>query len=156
MQISGICSGNLQLQMMNNSHVRPSEEEIFNRIDSNGDGSIDKSEMEAMAAKRPMQNAEAPDVEEMFDRFDSDGNGLLNEDEAAAMHEEMLQKTQSMRPAGGPPGGMSQMMNMQSEEEEEEQGLSFILNSAMESYSAQESYSDSYIAAALLQSEWLV
>ena len=72
-------------------------DEIFGRMDANGDGSVDAAENEAFAKK---------EIEERFKRLDKDGSGTVSKAEFA---EGMARMRQAMggggRPGQGGPGG---------------------------------------------------
>jgi Ca2+-binding EF-hand superfamily protein len=68
---------------------------LFNKIDQNGDGSIDKTEMESIRSKN------GPSVEDIFTKLDSDQDGVIGKNE----YEEALSKIRTQQPPGPPPTG---------------------------------------------------
>lgn len=72
----------------------------FEKMDSNGDGSIDETELQAFADKFSQKTGTELDVKETLATYDADGNGVLNQEETDKM-------MSSFREAmGPPPGGM--------------------------------------------------
>jgi Ca2+-binding EF-hand superfamily protein len=72
------------------------QEEMFTHSDSNGDGSIDASELSTMAANGPEGG---PSAEDLLAELDTDGNGTVSRAESDAGIERM----QEDRPPGPPP-----------------------------------------------------
>jgi Ca2+-binding EF-hand superfamily protein len=70
-------------------------QDLFKKIDTNSDGSIDKTEMESILSKN------GPSVEDIFTRLDSDQDGVIGKNE----YEEALSKIRTQQPPGPPPGG---------------------------------------------------
>ena len=93
--ISGIGSS-MDLSQM--ASMRSQKGNPFKKIDSNGDGSLDKSESVSMAEQISEMTGQSVDADEMFSDLDSDGDGLLS-------HEEF----EAGRPQGPPPGMMKMM-----------------------------------------------
>jgi len=67
---------------------RPSEEEMaarrremFSKVDGNGDGGIDKTELSDFLSKGPGKSSAVSNLEEKFSEFDSDGSGTLSQEE---------------------------------------------------------------------------
>lgn len=78
----------------------PDPEEMFNSIDTNGDGVISQEELEAMFDDIAAQNGESIDSEEAIASYDEDGDGALNQDEMDTM---MTELRESMGPPPPPP-----------------------------------------------------
>ena len=89
--ISGIGSFSDYSQM---SSMRSRMENPFEKLDSNGDGSLDKTEISSMAEKLSEMRGESVDAGQIISKLDSDGDGLVNQEEFEAG-----------RPQG-PPSGM--------------------------------------------------
>jgi Ca2+-binding EF-hand superfamily protein len=66
---------------------------LFNKIDQDGDGSIDKTEMESVLSKS------GPSVEDIFSKLDTDQDGVIGKNE----FEEALSKLREHHPPGPPP-----------------------------------------------------
>ena len=81
--------------------IQQRQEEMFSKIDQNGDGSIDKSEFQVMSEKMSEMSGQSIDFEEVFSEIDTDGNGQLS-----------LEEMESFRPPR-PPQGMGMDMNSQ-------------------------------------------
>jgi Ca2+-binding EF-hand superfamily protein len=75
-------------------------QDLFKKIDTNGDGAIDKTEMGSVLSTN------GPSVEDVFTKLDSDQDGAIGENE----YETALSKLRPQRPPGPPPqvnGGAS-------------------------------------------------
>jgi Ca2+-binding EF-hand superfamily protein len=68
---------------------------LFDKIDQNGDGAIDKAEMESILSKN------GPSVEDIFTKLDSDQDGVIGKNE----YQEAPSKMRSQQPPGPPPVG---------------------------------------------------
>ena len=75
---------------------------ISERLDTDGDGKLSKSEFTSLKAPPAREGQEAPDTEEIFDRVDTDGDGALTVDELSS---DMAANKPSGPPPGGPGGG---------------------------------------------------
>ncbi len=71
-------------------------------IDTDGDGSISKAEMEAYG-QSVHGDADTGKADDIFGKMDADGDGVVSADEKTAFDDQM--KTQGPRGAGGPPPG---------------------------------------------------
>jgi Ca2+-binding EF-hand superfamily protein len=98
--INSISQSSTYLQSVSSTSAKARQEEMFAKMDTNGDGSIDKTEFAAFA---PPQQAGAsqqmPSVDEMFAQIDSDGDGSITKSEMEA-----LEKSHP-RPPKGPDSG---------------------------------------------------
>lgn len=72
------------------------QEEMFTKVDANGDGSIDASELSTMAANGPKGG---PSTDELLAELDTDGDGAVSRAESDAGIERMHEN----RPPGPPP-----------------------------------------------------
>jgi hypothetical protein len=101
---------------LQSSRASAMKDRLFAKVDSNGSGSVDKTELQGMLdhiASKTGQSAGSAD--DLLGKMDSDGNGSLNQDELdAAMKSLMPAPSSTMefatRRAGGegsgpPPGG---------------------------------------------------
>jgi len=68
-------------------------EEMFTRIDQNGDGQLDQSEMEAFSTEMAERTGQSASTEDIFSIADTNGDGVISKDEF-----------DSARPPGPPPG----------------------------------------------------
>lgn len=76
------------------------KDDLFTKVDSNQDGSLDESEVASFADKMSEMTGQSSDAAEMMAMFDSDEDGAVSESEFA-----------SARPQGPPPpmmGGMQE------------------------------------------------
>lgn len=111
--ISGIGSSSMSMSAMMRG-VDPSkmQEKMFAKVDGNGDGGIDKTELGQFTAKLESMGMRAPEgkgVDEAFGKFDADGSGAISKDELKAGMES-LQKSGAM--PFGPFGGQSMSTSM--------------------------------------------
>ncbi|MFH2055334.1 MAG: EF-hand domain-containing protein [bacterium] len=65
--------------------IQQMREQMFARTDQNGDGGIDKTELQQMIEQMPKHGGQAPDVEELFSAADTNGDGTLDATEFAAI-----------------------------------------------------------------------
>jgi hypothetical protein len=80
---------------------RPSREEVMNRFDADGDGTLNEAEREAMREAMPKHGHHGkpgrPSREEILERYDADGDGELNEEERAALREDREARREERR-----------------------------------------------------------
>ena len=88
--IGGGCMASLQMSAMQGQMANP-----FDKVDSNGDGAIDKTEFSAFAVEMSEKTGRSVDVDQEMAEIDTDGDGLVNPEELEAG-----------RPEGPPPGMM--------------------------------------------------
>ncbi len=129
--------------------VPPSSEEMFNKVDSDGSGGVDKVELSDMAQKMSRMHGETVDSEALMASFDADEDGTLSESELDSA-------LQSLRPSGGPqgagpaggppPGGPPPGGASGAEEEDEETELEKLL---AELASSTESSSTAYLSMSM-------
>ena len=122
--ISGMSGG--MAAMQGARPARPSQEELFNSIDTDGDGSINATEVktmaEQMAANRSDHMGEdAPTVEEIMSQIDTDGDGAMS-----------FAEFEAGRPKGPPPGGGQGPPSGVSFDSSGEMDLSSLFNSSEE------------------------
>ena len=77
---------------------------LFNKIDTNGDGTIDKTEMGAIVSKN------GPSMEDIFSKLDMNQDGVISKNE----YEEVLSKLCAQRPP--PPPSQDNLMGLRNEE----------------------------------------
>jgi Ca2+-binding EF-hand superfamily protein len=106
--ISGINSNNNLLEQLNMTSAKPKPEEMFAKIDLNGDGSIDKTEIQSFSERISNQDGDTIDISKMFAEIDTDSDGLISQDEFLAAKPP---KPQGMGP-GRPPDPEEMFNNM--------------------------------------------
>ena len=62
---------------------------LFAKLDTNGDGSIDKTEFTAAAEKREEKKDKDIDIDKQFSKTDTNGDGLISKEEFIARKDEM-------------------------------------------------------------------
>nr|MBN2276690.1 EF-hand domain-containing protein [candidate division Zixibacteria bacterium] len=60
-------------------------EEMFAKIDLNGDGQLDQDEIQQMMNQRPAPSEHALNAEEFLAQVDTDGDGVISKEEFEAM-----------------------------------------------------------------------
>ena len=85
--------------------MRPDPQQMFNRVDKDGSGGIDGSELSAMAEKISERTGSEIDVDSLMEEYDGDGDGVLNQDETRAVMDSFKEE---MGPPPPKPGGMNQ------------------------------------------------
>lgn len=84
----------------------PSDEDssdMFSSIDTDGDGSISKTELEAFTSSRAGESGEGPSVDDILARDDADGDGAIS----SAEFEDAMSRGPQGRGGGGESGGMN-------------------------------------------------
>ena len=74
----------------------PDPAEMFDKVDIDGSGGLDQSELQTMADGISAATGETVDAEELLATYDADGDGALNEEETQTAME-------ANRPQGPPP-----------------------------------------------------
>lgn len=83
--ISGV-TGQMSVGAMSRP-PKMSSDEMWNKMDADGDGQVTKSELEAFMADAPAgPNGEAPDIDDLFSEVDSNGDGVITKDEHEAQY----------------------------------------------------------------------
>ena len=93
------------------THQRPKPEDIFQKMDSDGDGSVSKQEFESAFVQISQKGGQAADganakakADELYAKMDSDGDGKLSASEfetAAKAHEAQRGQGGSQGSGGG-------------------------------------------------------
>jgi len=112
--------------------MRPDPQQMFNRVDKDGSGGIDKDELNVMAEKIAEHTGNEIGVDSLMEEYDGNGDGTLNRGETHAAME-------SLREAMGPPpppqgGGMNQGAGVYGQDgAESETGIDQLLEALSES-----------------------
>ena len=69
--------------------ARPSPAEMFAKMDTNGDGSVDKAEFTAFGKQMAAKMGKADKSEEIFAKIDTDGDGKISQSENDAFVSQM-------------------------------------------------------------------
>jgi len=73
-----------QRQQCEHARHRDSAQDIFKKIDQDGDGKVTKDELENRAgepARRRRANSNGPSLDDLFSRIDTNGDGSIDESE---------------------------------------------------------------------------
>lgn len=97
---------------INSALMQQMRQDMFTRLDTNGDGSIDRSELEAMSAEHESRTGQAMDIDEIFAADDVNGDGVIDETEFM----ESTYRPQGA-PEGPPPGPPPEMAATSSDSE---------------------------------------
>lgn len=89
--ISGFGGG-----MPSSAQLAQIRERMFQKLDANSDGSIDKAEFGKAPQPPGMGGAGMPSSDQMFAKIDGDGNGSLSKDEMKAFGDKMSSQMKSM------------------------------------------------------------
>ena len=82
-------------------------ESLFKKVDSSGDGSIDKTEFEsAVSSMAADQTTDSQSTDTMFSKLDTDGNGTISKDEMMTALKAMGEQRRANMP---PPPGQNGM-----------------------------------------------
>ncbi len=128
----------------------PSQEEVFKKVDANGDGTFDKTELSEFAKMISQMSGQDIDVDEIMSLYDEDGDGILQEQEAYAALDGIKEKIGS--PPGPPPGPPpdAQAAASSEEEEDEEETTTISAQAVAEGISLYEEYSKEELMELLL------
>lgn len=97
--ISGISNSYINATTMQ-SMKKPSADEMFSKIDTDGDGSISEAELTTMQEEMSEMSGQTVDAVSYFSDYDADGDGLLARDEMDSL---MAKLHETMGPPPGPP-----------------------------------------------------
>ncbi len=106
--ISGINGAGGFMNHMGMEAMRPDPKERFNRADTNGDMSLDKSEMQTVLDRISEMSGEDINVDDFFLEFDTDENDVFSEQEAEIAMAQLRERIgpEMMGKKGGGPRGM--------------------------------------------------
>jgi Ca2+-binding EF-hand superfamily protein len=104
--ISSISSMGSYVNQMLTQSMQQRRDDLFTKVDSNGDGSIDTTEFSELAKKLSKDTGTTINADDAFSTYDANGDGSLSKDELDA-----FMKDNAPTPPDGM-GGMGQM-NMQ-------------------------------------------
>ncbi|AAR36512.1 EF-hand domain-containing protein [Geobacter sulfurreducens] len=82
---------------------RPDPKEMFKKVDTDGDGAVSQTELQAMVEKMQERTGQSINVEESFTNADSDGSGSLSEEELKGFRESMRPPHEREAMMGGEP-----------------------------------------------------
>ena len=93
----------MQYMQVQQQSKRPSPEDMFAKIDTNQDGSIDKVEFATFDKTMQDKIGQTPGVDQFFKNNDTNGDNLISKEEMITGAEKMRSKSGGM-PVGGPGG----------------------------------------------------
>ncbi len=123
--ISGISSMNSNTYSINQDQIQQHKSKMFDKLDGNSDGSIDKSEFDSFSSKISEKLGTSVDSDSIFSKIDTDSDGLISKEEHSAMR-----PPRGMRPPmkrggglggagkGGESSSIFDMLNTESEDDE--------------------------------------
>jgi Ca2+-binding EF-hand superfamily protein len=82
-------NGTADATTANAGATSPSADDIFAKLDANGDGSISKDEFTAALQNRHHANGSGDRAAKLFDKVDTDGDGSISKDENQAFVDRM-------------------------------------------------------------------
>jgi Ca2+-binding EF-hand superfamily protein len=88
---------------MSSSMLKQMQEEMFKKVDTNGDSSISKEEFSALSKSGEAQSSS--DAEAMFAQLDSNSDGAISRLESDAALAKVGQEMKAQAPPPGPPPG---------------------------------------------------
>jgi Ca2+-binding EF-hand superfamily protein len=94
--ISGISQLNSYTSGINSMAMKDRHDDMFNQMDTNDDGSIDKAEFTAFGQQMAEKMRKPDKSEEIFSEMDTDGDGNITKAEFDAFGEKMKSKMPSM------------------------------------------------------------
>lgn len=105
--VSGMGGG---MGAMRGAQGPPPPQEAFNKIDTDGDGMLNASELQTMSdMMADKMGTNAPSADDLMAQFDGDGDGVMSFAEFEAGRPQGMQKGGGM---GGGQGKMNQMSQM--------------------------------------------
>ena len=116
--ISGIGGGGYSMYTTYMGAMRGRMENPFGKIDTNGDGSLDKTEISSFADKISEMGGQSVDADELVSRLDTNEDGLISQEEFDAGRPEgpppegVMGMTGAMGPGGMQEGGMQGLLDM--------------------------------------------
>ena len=133
--VSGI-SGSSSLSRIGSMPPKPpSPEERFKMDDTNGDGGIDKTELDAVVSKIQEKTGQTIDTESMISEYDEDGDGKLNQSEMENAMKPLMEEGRQRMMANPPEGQMPSFLEaIESDDEESTQDSQ--LAALLEQYNA--------------------
>ncbi|MBI2472390.1 MAG: EF-hand domain-containing protein [Planctomycetes bacterium] len=113
--VSGINSTGGYMGIMNTQTMQQRRDELFNKIDSSGDGSLDKTEFSAFAQKLAEKSGNTLNAEDVFSTYDADGDGALSKDEV-----DSFMKDNAPPPPSSGIGGYTAVKNTRSKQQHQD------------------------------------
>jgi Ca2+-binding EF-hand superfamily protein len=87
--ISSVNSTNIAMSQVNLEMMKQRRGEMFNKMDSNQDGSISKAEMQSFMDQAPAKTGDSISIDELFSKIDTDKNGLISKAESDTFDKQM-------------------------------------------------------------------
>jgi Ca2+-binding EF-hand superfamily protein len=109
----------------------PDAADMFSKVDANGDGSLDQSELEEMASMGPEGG---PSASQMLKEMDTDGSGTVSQDEFKAQMEKMQSNMMAGAGNTGASEGTATDSSGASDETTSAEQLALLLANAIKSY----------------------
>ncbi len=87
--ITGVTSFIAQASSQCTSSAQKQRPNLFNEIDSNQDGTIDKAELTSFIQSQANQKSNSVNIDQLFSKLDTDGNGSISKSESDAFQSRM-------------------------------------------------------------------
>jgi Ca2+-binding EF-hand superfamily protein len=88
---------------MSSATMQQFQDRMFSKIDTNGNGSLDKTEFSALAKKMSEMSGNSINVDDAFSTYDANGDGSLSKSEL-----DSFMKANAPQPPQGTDGGLGQ------------------------------------------------
>jgi len=83
---------------LNLETVQQRREQMFNRVDRNSDGGLDRTEMQMFADKLSERTGTSIDIDDVFAKFDGDHDGVLGKAEGLSALTQIREETKGSMP----------------------------------------------------------
>lgn len=84
--VTGISQNDSSMNGVNFAAMKARREQMFAKMDTNNDGSIDKTELTSFLQQMSAAGQTAPNADDMFAKVDTDGNGQISKAEFMQGH----------------------------------------------------------------------
>jgi Ca2+-binding EF-hand superfamily protein len=101
--VSNSSSNISQMMQMMMQSMQQRQDDMFSKIDSNGDGKIDKAEFSDLAKKMSEMSGSSINADDAFTKYDANKDGTLSKDELSS-----FMKDNAPAPSDGMSGAMGQ------------------------------------------------
>jgi len=96
--INGISGMGAFVRGLNLEAMQQRREQMFNRVDRNSDGGLDRTEMQMFADKLSERTGTSIDIDDVFAKFDGDHDGVLGKAEGLSALTQIREETKGSMP----------------------------------------------------------